>query len=120
MEFETRKLVCTEGHTSLNPEGTGITTFFGGKPDRYTNNLKDEVLFYKKQGNTNQFFVLKHTNGNAFDISNLASFSDTDVSKFDPNNSGTVIDYLRTILPSRFSSWMIRLQVELQGLYFPV
>ncbi|AXR62415.1 hypothetical protein DQM68_09055 [Leptospira mayottensis] len=80
-------------NTSLNPEGTGITTFFGGKPDRYTNNLKDEVLFYKKQGNTNQFFVLKHTNGNAFDISNLASFSDTDVSKFDPNNSGTVIDY---------------------------
>ncbi|AZQ04234.1 SpvB/TcaC N-terminal domain-containing protein [Leptospira mayottensis] len=80
-------------NTSLNPEGTGITTFFGGKPDRYTNNLKDEVLFYKKQGTTNQFFVLKHTNGNAFDISNLASFSDTDVSKFDPNNSGTVIDY---------------------------
>ncbi|MFA4793237.1 SpvB/TcaC N-terminal domain-containing protein [Leptospira kirschneri] len=80
-------------NTSLNPEGTGIITLFGGKPDRYTNNTKDEVLFYKKQGNTNQFFVLKHTNGNAFDTLNLASFTDTDVTKFDPLNSGTVVDH---------------------------
>ncbi|EMO29651.1 VCBS repeat protein, partial [Leptospira interrogans serovar Bataviae str. HAI135] len=41
-------------NTSFNPEGTGITSLFGGKPDRYSNNLKDEVLFYKKQGTTNQ------------------------------------------------------------------
>ncbi|EMJ93443.1 SpvB/TcaC N-terminal domain-containing protein [Leptospira alstonii] len=80
-------------NTSLNPEGTGITTLLGGKPDRYTNNTKGEVLFYKKQGNTNQFFVLKHTNGTAFDISNLATFTDTDVTKFDPLNSGTVVDH---------------------------
>ncbi|WP_232422267.1 SpvB/TcaC N-terminal domain-containing protein [Leptospira interrogans] len=80
-------------NTSLNPEGTGITTLLGGKPDRYTNNTKDEILFYKKQGNTNQIFVLKHTNGTAFDVSNLATFTDTDVTKFDPLNSGTVVDH---------------------------
>ncbi|WP_029778701.1 SpvB/TcaC N-terminal domain-containing protein [Leptospira kirschneri] len=80
-------------NTSLNPEGTGITTLLGGKPDRYTNNTKDEILFYKKQGNTNQFFVLKHTNGTTFDVSNLATFTDTDVTKFDPLNSGTVVDH---------------------------
>ncbi|WP_275477402.1 toxin TcdB middle/N-terminal domain-containing protein, partial [Leptospira interrogans] len=80
-------------NTSLNPEGTGITALFGGKPDRYTNNTKDEVLFYKKQGNTNQFFVLKHTNGTTFDVLNLATFTDTDVTKFDPLNSGTVVDH---------------------------
>ncbi|EMP83044.1 insecticide toxin TcdB middle/N-terminal domain protein, partial [Leptospira santarosai str. CBC1531] len=80
-------------NTSLNPEMTGITTLFGGKPDRYTNNTKDEVLFYKKQGNTNQFFVIKNTNGTTFDISNLATFTDTDVTKFDPLNSGYVVDH---------------------------
>ncbi|UOG62592.1 SpvB/TcaC N-terminal domain-containing protein [Leptospira noguchii] len=80
-------------NTSFNPEGTGITSLFGGKPDRYSNNLKDEVLFYKKQGTTNQFFVLKNTNGTTFDLLNLATLSDTDVSKFDPNNSGYALDY---------------------------
>ncbi|EMO81098.1 insecticide toxin TcdB middle/N-terminal domain protein [Leptospira kirschneri str. 200801774] len=80
-------------NTSFSPEGTGITTLFGGKPDRYTNNLKDEVLFYKKQGTTNQFFVIKNTNGTTFDVLNLASLSDTDVTKFDPNNSGYVVDH---------------------------
>ncbi|WP_082270510.1 SpvB/TcaC N-terminal domain-containing protein [Leptospira interrogans] len=80
-------------NTSLNPEGTGITTLLGGKPDRYTNNTKDEVLFYKKQGNTNQFFGFKNTNGTGFDTSNLATFTDTDVTKFDPQNSGYAVDY---------------------------
>ncbi|WP_235592866.1 SpvB/TcaC N-terminal domain-containing protein [Leptospira interrogans] len=80
-------------NTSLNPEGTGIITLFGGKPDRYTNNTKDEVLFYKKQGNTNQFFGFKNTNGTGFDTSNLATFTDTDVTKFDPQNSGYAVDY---------------------------
>ncbi|WP_081385975.1 SpvB/TcaC N-terminal domain-containing protein [Leptospira santarosai] len=80
-------------NTSFNPEGTGITTLFGGKPDRYTNNTKDEVLFYKKQGTTNQFFVIKNTNGTTFDVLNLATFTDTDVSKFDPLNSGYAIDH---------------------------
>ncbi|WP_036024943.1 SpvB/TcaC N-terminal domain-containing protein, partial [Leptospira noguchii] len=83
-------------NTSFNPEGTGITSLFGGKPDRYSNNLKDEVLFYKKQGTTNQFFVLKNTNGTTFDLLNLATLSDTDVSKFDPNNSGYALDYFET------------------------
>ncbi|MDI7196059.1 SpvB/TcaC N-terminal domain-containing protein, partial [Leptospira santarosai] len=80
-------------NTSFNPEGTGITSVFGGKPDRYTNNSKDEVLFYKKQGTTNQFFVIKNTNGTAFDLLNLATFTDTDVSKFDPLNSGYAVDH---------------------------
>ncbi|AJR14780.1 cytoplasmic membrane protein [Leptospira interrogans serovar Linhai str. 56609] len=80
-------------NTSLNPEASGITTLLGGKPDRYTNNLKDEVLFYKKQGTTNQFFSFKNTNGTTFDILNLATFTDTDVSKFDPNNSGYAVDH---------------------------
>ncbi|WP_267894771.1 RHS repeat-associated core domain-containing protein [Leptospira santarosai] len=80
-------------NTSFNPEGTGITSLFGGKPDRYTNNSKDEVLFYKKQGTTNQFFVIKNTNGTAFDVLNLSTLSDTDVSKFDPLNSGYAIDH---------------------------
>ncbi|ONF83288.1 SpvB/TcaC N-terminal domain-containing protein [Leptospira santarosai] len=80
-------------NTSLNPEGTGITTLFGGKPDRYTNTTKDEVLFYKKQGTTNQLFVMKNTGGTTFDISNLATFTDTDVAKFDPLNSGFVVDH---------------------------
>ncbi|UZN08982.1 hypothetical protein M5D10_03960 [Leptospira santarosai] len=80
-------------NTSFNPEASGITSVFGGKPDRYTNNSKDEVLFYKKQGTTNQFFVIKNTNGTAFDLLNLATFTDTDVSKFDPNNSGYAVDY---------------------------
>ncbi|WP_408605339.1 SpvB/TcaC N-terminal domain-containing protein, partial [Leptospira alstonii] len=80
-------------NTTFNPETTGVTTLLGGKPDRYTNNTKDEVLFYKKQGNTNQFFVIKNTNGTAFEPSNLASPSDTDVSKFDSTNSGYAIDH---------------------------
>ncbi|WP_282993069.1 SpvB/TcaC N-terminal domain-containing protein [Leptospira santarosai] len=80
-------------NTSFNPEGTGITSVFGGKPDRYTNNSKDEVLFYKKQGTTNQFFVIKNTNGTTFDLLNLATFTDTDVSKFDPLNSGYAVDH---------------------------
>ncbi|EMJ92957.1 hypothetical protein LEP1GSC194_1924, partial [Leptospira alstonii serovar Sichuan str. 79601] len=80
-------------NTTFNPETTGVTTLLGGKPDRYTNNTKDEVLFYKKQGNTNQFFGLKNTNGTAFDVLNLATFTDTDVSKFDPTNSGYAIDH---------------------------
>ncbi|WP_407936729.1 SpvB/TcaC N-terminal domain-containing protein [Leptospira santarosai] len=80
-------------NTSFNPEGTGITSLFGGKPDRYTNNSKDEVLFYKKQGTTNQFFVIKNTNGTAFDVLNLSTLSDTDVSKFDPLNGGFVVDH---------------------------
>ncbi|EMM86577.1 virulence plasmid 65kDa B protein [Leptospira santarosai str. 2000027870] len=80
-------------NTSFNPEASGITSVFGGKPDRYTNNSKDEVLFYKKQGTTNQFFVIKNTNGTAFDLLNLATFTDTDVSKFDPLNSGYAVDH---------------------------
>ncbi|WP_254844210.1 SpvB/TcaC N-terminal domain-containing protein [Leptospira santarosai] len=80
-------------NTSFNPEGTGITSLFGGKPDRYTNNSKDEVLFYKKQGTTNQLFVIKNTNGTTFDLLNLSTLSDTDVSKFDPLNSGYAIDH---------------------------
>ncbi|ASV12350.1 hypothetical protein B2G51_12380 [Leptospira santarosai] len=80
-------------NTSFNPEGTGITSVFGGKPDRYTNNSKDEVLFYKKQGTTNQFFVIKNTNGTAFDLLNLATFTDTDVPKFDPLNSGYAVGH---------------------------
>ncbi|UOG63005.1 hypothetical protein MAL04_11365 [Leptospira noguchii] len=80
-------------NTSLNPEGTGITTLFGGKPDRYSNTTKDEVLFYKKQGTTNQFFVMKNTGGTTFDVLNLATFTDTDVTKFDPLNSGYVVDH---------------------------
>ncbi|WP_032927083.1 SpvB/TcaC N-terminal domain-containing protein [Leptospira santarosai] len=80
-------------NTSLNPEATGITSLFGGKPDRYTNTTKDEVLYYKKQGTTNQLFVMKNTNGTTFDVLNLASFTDTDVTKFDPLNSGYAIDH---------------------------
>ncbi|WP_244265096.1 SpvB/TcaC N-terminal domain-containing protein [Leptospira alexanderi] len=80
-------------NTNFNPEASGITTLFGGKPDRYTNNTKDEVLFYKKQGNTNQFFVIKHTNGTTFDVLNVATFTDTDVTKFDPFHSGIVVDH---------------------------
>ncbi|MCL8267601.1 hypothetical protein M9Y82_13335 [Leptospira weilii] len=80
-------------NTNFNPEGTGITILFGGKPDRYSNNTKDEVLFYKKQGTTNQFFSLKNTNGTAFDVLNISTFTDTDVSKFDPFNSGYVADH---------------------------
>ncbi|WP_061218192.1 SpvB/TcaC N-terminal domain-containing protein [Leptospira weilii] len=76
----------------LSPDGS-LYTLFGGKPDRYSNNTKDEVLFYKKQGNTNQFFGFKNTNGTAFDTLNLATFTDTDVTKFDPQNSGTVVDH---------------------------
>ncbi|WP_427854352.1 SpvB/TcaC N-terminal domain-containing protein [Leptospira tipperaryensis] len=83
-------------NTSLNPETSGVTILFGGKPDRYTNTTKDEVLFHKKQGNANHLFVLKNTSGTAFDVSNLASFSDTDVTKFDPLNSGYVVDHFET------------------------
>ncbi|EMY76557.1 virulence plasmid 65kDa B protein [Leptospira weilii serovar Ranarum str. ICFT] len=80
-------------NTNFNPETTGVTTLLGGKPDRYTNNTKDEVLFHKKQGNTNQLFAIKNTTGTTFDISNVATFTDTDVSKFDPSNSGYVLDH---------------------------
>ncbi|WP_243398024.1 SpvB/TcaC N-terminal domain-containing protein [Leptospira kmetyi] len=83
-------------NTTLNPEASGISILFGGKPDRYTNVTKDEVLFYKKQGNTNQLFVIKNTSGTAFDISYLATFTDTDVANFDPQNSGYVIDHFET------------------------
>ncbi|UML79774.1 SpvB/TcaC N-terminal domain-containing protein [Leptospira kirschneri] len=92
-DLKTGNTFTEKVNTSLNPEGTGIITLFGGKPDRYTNNTKDEVLFYKKQGTTNQFFGLKNTNGTAFDVSNVATFTDTDVTKFDPFNSGTVVNH---------------------------
>ncbi|WP_406600534.1 SpvB/TcaC N-terminal domain-containing protein [Leptospira sanjuanensis] len=83
-------------NTTVNPEASGVSILFGGKPDRYTNAIKDEVLFHKKQGNINQFFVLKNTSGTTFDLSNLATFSDTDVTNFDPKNSGYVVDHFET------------------------
>ncbi|EMY13574.1 RHS repeat-associated core domain protein [Leptospira weilii str. Ecochallenge] len=36
---------------------------------------------------------MKNTNGTTFDVSNLATFTDTDVSKFDPLNSGYAVDH---------------------------
>ncbi|EMO27097.1 hypothetical protein LEP1GSC170_2236, partial [Leptospira interrogans serovar Bataviae str. HAI135] len=44
-------------------------------------------------GNHQSVFVLENTNGTTFDLLNLATLSDTDVSKFDPNNSGYALDY---------------------------
>ncbi|MBF3377050.1 hypothetical protein ISU90_08675 [Leptospira borgpetersenii serovar Balcanica] len=79
-------------NTSFSPQSS-VFSPLNGKPDRYSNNTKDEVLFYKKQGTTNQFFVMKHTNGTAFDVLNVATFTDTDVTQFDPNQSGVVVDH---------------------------
>ncbi|TGK68080.1 hypothetical protein EHQ13_01490 [Leptospira gomenensis] len=79
--------------SSFNPEGSGISALFGGRPGRFTNSSKDEILFFKKQGSANLFFVLKHSSGNSFTTSNFVSFNDADVTRFDPQNSGYVVDH---------------------------
>lgn len=76
----------------FNPEGAGITTVYTGKPDRYTVNSKDEVLFFKEVSNTNQFFVVRNATGTSFETVNLGSFTDTDVGSFYMQESVYLID----------------------------
>ncbi|MEI7012425.1 choice-of-anchor D domain-containing protein [Leptospira licerasiae] len=44
--------------TGFNPETNGIVTINNGKPDRYTVNSRDEVLFFGDFGTTSKFFVV--------------------------------------------------------------
>ncbi|MFB5652925.1 hypothetical protein ACE5IS_19995, partial [Leptospira wolffii] len=78
--------------TSFLPEATGVVTPFGGRPDRYTRSTKDEVLYFKKNGSTNQFFVVRNSSGTAFETANLAGFTDTQVGNFSPSESAYVVD----------------------------
>ncbi|MCR1795601.1 hypothetical protein K0V43_18710, partial [Leptospira sp. id769339] len=79
-------------YTSLNPEDPSIRLLFGGKTNRYTTSAKDEILFYKKNGNINQFFVLKHSSGNSFTSSNLGSFTDSNIESFSLNDGVYLVD----------------------------
>ncbi|PKA18438.1 hypothetical protein CH377_17600 [Leptospira haakeii] len=78
--------------TSFLPEATGVATPFGGRPDRYTRSTKDEVLYFKKNGSMNQFFVVRNSSGTAFETANLAGFTDTQVGNFNISESAYVVD----------------------------
>ncbi|PKA19088.1 hypothetical protein CH377_14790 [Leptospira haakeii] len=78
--------------TSFLPEATGVATPFGGRPDRYTKSTKDEVLYFKKNGSMNQFFVVRNSSGTAFETANLAGFTDAQVGNFNISESAYVVD----------------------------
>ncbi|TGL50825.1 hypothetical protein EHQ61_08580, partial [Leptospira wolffii] len=78
--------------TGLNPEATANPLLFGGKPSRYSSAGKDEILYYKKNGNVNQFSLIKNTTGTSFTTSNFASFTDTNVANFNLSESMYLVD----------------------------
>ncbi|GBF40173.1 SpvB/TcaC N-terminal domain-containing protein [Leptospira johnsonii] len=78
--------------TGFNPETNGILTINNGKPDRYTVNSRDEVLFFGEFGTTSKFFVVTQDSGTAFKRTDFASVSDSQVVNFDINSSGYAID----------------------------
>ncbi|TGL49544.1 hypothetical protein EHQ61_13995 [Leptospira wolffii] len=78
--------------TGFNPETSGIVRINNSRPDRYTTNTRDEVLFFGNFGNVNKFFVVTQDTGTAFKRTDLASISDTQIVSFDINSGGYAVD----------------------------
>ncbi|PJZ70254.1 hypothetical protein CH373_12445 [Leptospira perolatii] len=78
--------------TGFSPEASDVILPFAGDPDRYTRSTLDEVLYYQKQGSVNKFRTVRFASGNSFELKDLASFTDTEVTLFHSKESGYVFD----------------------------
>ncbi|TGL64596.1 SpvB/TcaC N-terminal domain-containing protein [Leptospira sarikeiensis] len=80
----------------FNPESSEITLPFGGKADRYSQNAKDEILYYQKSGNVNKFRIIKQTGTNVFDLADFINVTDSQVTNFHPKESAYVADHFES------------------------
>lgn len=80
--------------TGVNPLEGGATLLFDGLPGRYTQNAKDELLYYDtlNTGTTNhRFRLVRHNSG--FGDANFAQFDSSDVTNFQPGESAFLVDH---------------------------
>ncbi|WP_425324577.1 SpvB/TcaC N-terminal domain-containing protein [Leptospira wolffii] len=79
--------------SDFNPEASGINLLFGGRPDEYSQNAKDEILYYQKSGSTHKFRLLKHSgSGTSFVTSDFVNLDASNVINFNPTESAYLVD----------------------------